>query len=280
MDNNKKDIDTVWTQIQPIVIDELKQIFPGEEELIRNIPAMAELAKRVQLTTDRTALELAFGFLREAERDMESCKVLYSKKIFPHAVYHLQQAVEKATKGYVLGFGLLSPKEIREIGHDTPMLLLKAVIDKTGLKAWADQSEDNALRQLIDDSYKAISEETKRQEIARTSYSSINENLSKINWYHNVTRQLCQNLLARVTSSISADLPLSPLLQSVSTLPTLFILAAISFPHEAYTRYPDSDITPSEYLANLGIVRSIPNMLKYLKPEIQELKKVLLPHSG
>jgi len=273
MDNSKKDIDAIWSEIQPIIFDEFKQLFPDDKVLMHNFTAIAELAKGVQLTADNAGRELALSYLREAERDLRSCKVLRSKKIHPHAVYHLQQAVEKTTKGYVLGFGLLSGKDIYT--HDTPMLFLKAVFDKTGLRSWANQSGDQDVKQLMDNAYQAISEEAKRQEIVRMSYSSIKAHLSRIDSYQSVSKQLCKNLIAEVTSTSGIGLPLSPLLQSISALPTLFILAAISFPHEEYTRYPNRDITPSDYIASLGVVRSISNMMKYLSPEIQELKEIL-----
>jgi len=250
MDNSKKDVGATWVQIQPLILDELKKIFPDREELTPVFAAITELVKGVQLSADDIARKLALKFLCEAGRDLQSCKVLRSKKIYPHAVYHLQQAVEKATKGYVLGFGLLSKEDIYT--HDTPMLFLKALIDKTGLRSWANQPGNQDLKQRIDNAYQAVNEEAKRQEIVRTSHPSINKLLSEIDWYQNISRKLCQNLRAKITPIVGVDLPQS--LQFMLTLPTLFILAIISFPHEEYTRYLNRGITPSDYVASLGIV--------------------------
>jgi len=274
MDNSKRDVDAILTQIQPIILDYLKQIFPDEEE--RNFATIIELVKGVQLSADDATRELALNFLCEAERDLKSCKALRCKKIYPYAVYHLQQAVEKATKGYVLGFGLLGEKDIRAISHDTPMLFLKALVDKTGLRSWANQPGNQGLKQRIDNAYQAVNEEAKRQEIVRTSRPSIKKQLSEIDRYRSISRQLCQYLRAKVTPIVGVDLPLQSL-QFMLTLPTLFILGVISFPHEEYTRYPDRGITPSDYIASLGIVQSIPDMMKYLSREIRELKEVLSP---
>jgi len=125
MNNSMKDFDSVWAQIEPIIINNIKQSFPDKKELVENLPGMLELAKRVRLTEDRAARKLGLDFLYEAERDVKSCKVLYSKKLYPHATYHFQQAVEKATKGYMLGLGFYEIRELRELmSHFTPQLFL------------------------------------------------------------------------------------------------------------------------------------------------------------
>ena len=108
------------------------------------------------LTQDTATQRLSLCFLVEAERDIASCNALYSKKLYPHAVCHLQQAVEKATKGYMLGFNWLSAEEVKQIGHDTPKLILDALFEKTGIAFWLKQVGDevsqiniNNMRQVM-----------------------------------------------------------------------------------------------------------------------------------
>ena len=134
MDKTKKDFKTLWGQIAPIIINKIKQSFPDEKELLNNLLSMFELISKVRLTEDLAVHKLGFDFLAEAERDIASCNALYSKKLYPHAVYHFQQAVEKAAKGYLLGFNLLSVQELRT--HDTPELFLDALFEKTGVESW------------------------------------------------------------------------------------------------------------------------------------------------
>lgn len=273
MDDTKKGKDSRWDQIEPVILDKIKEKFSDSKELVDNVNSIAQLIKGTGLTTDSDARKLAIDFLPEAERDIQSCKVLYSKRIYPHAVYHLQQAVEKAAKGYMLGFGFLNKAEIKT--HDTPELFLKAVFEKTGIKAWAERLDDKDLKTLIDNAEQAIHDDDKRQEIALISPEAVCISLSKIDSYQNIGKQICQDLSEEVSSILGKNLPPSPLLQSISAMATLFILATISFPHEAYTRYPDRSVTPSDYVPSLGIVHEIPRMTKYLTKGVQDLKAVL-----
>ncbi|MCL0036427.1 HEPN domain-containing protein [Dehalococcoidia bacterium] len=113
------------------------------------------------LTQDTATQRLSLCFLVEAERDIASCNALYSKKLYPHAVYHLQQAVEKATKGYMLGFNWLSAQELRKIGHDTPKLILDALFKETGIESWFKQGGDEVLETIINDMWQVMSNPNK-----------------------------------------------------------------------------------------------------------------------
>ncbi len=66
------------------------------------------------------------------------------------------------------------------------------------------------------------------------------------------------------------------LFQSVSAMVALLILAIITFPHEAYTRYPDPDgkMSPDNYEKKLGIVCETPRMMHLLEKEIRNLQKL------
>lgn len=276
MDNSMKDFDSVWAQIEPIIINNIKQSFPDKKELVENLPGMLELAKRVRLTEDRAARKLGLDFLYEAERDVKSCKVLYSKKLYPHATYHFQQAVEKATKGYMLGLGFYEIRELRELmSHFTPQLFLKAVLEKTGIKLWSEKLSDKNLAILITRAENEISDEDKRLVTARMSYDNVDKLLSQIDVYQNIVKQMYQSLVREVSKILKTKFPPPLLLQTLSPMATMFILAVISFPHEAYTRYPEGRMTPSDYATSLGVVRAVPRMMKYLEPEIEKLKAIL-----
>jgi len=273
MEKSKKDFNTVWSQIAPIIIDKIKQSFPDDKELLNNLLGIFELVSKVRLTEDVAVQKLGFDFLVEAERDAASCKALYSKKLYPHAVYHFQQAVEKATKGYMLGFNLLSIQELRT--HDTPELFMDALFEKTGIESWAKQLGDKGLETKISNARQAMSRPDKRQEIARTMYDNIMADLSLIPAHVNKGKAMSESLIEQVSPIVGMEFPPPPIFQAMSALVVLFILAAISFPHVEYTRYPDKEIVPSDYEASLGIVRAIPRMIKCLKPEIQRLKAVM-----
>ena len=80
----------------------------------------------------------------------------------------------------------------------------------------------------------------------------------------------------QVESPSGITVPQLPLVfQTLFAFVTLFILAAISFPHEGYTRYPDMAIKPEEYTMDLGIVRALPKMAKMLEKENRKLMELI-----
>lgn len=45
----------------------------------------------------------------------------------------------------------------------------------------------------------------------------------------------------------------------------LYIFAGFTFPHEQFTRYPDSKLKPFDYTMDLGIVQATPEIISHLK---------------
>ncbi|MBM3232106.1 HEPN domain-containing protein, partial [Candidatus Pacearchaeota archaeon] len=54
---------------------------------------------------------LAKEFISLAKKDLETGNQRYKKQDFPTAIYHLQQATEKITKGYGLAQGIFTKKD-------------------------------------------------------------------------------------------------------------------------------------------------------------------------
>ncbi|MCK4361727.1 MAG: HEPN domain-containing protein [Dehalococcoidia bacterium] len=272
-----ENFDDIWKQVQSAITESIRQCFPNNREIVDNLKGMLEIVKTMRLVEDRESIQLGLDFLTVAESDIASCNVLHSKKLYPQSTYHLQQAVEKATKGYVLGFGLMKKDEI--IHHRTPDLFLRALFDKTGIRLWASQLPDQSLKTIIDDYASSISKE-KRKEIAQTSYNSILSFLSLAEEYQRMSKRLTSDLTRQIRLILKKEDGVNiPGLQVLSAIITLFILAPISFPHEAFTRYPainpDTEMSPSDYVASLGIVKATPKITKHLIPQIKNLKSVL-----
>lgn len=273
-----KEFDSAWAQIETIILETVRRMFPSKKELLEYLPGMIQLAKQVRLARDRASRELGLNYLREAERDIMSCKVLHSRKLYAQATYHIQQAVEKATKGYLLGLGLYRASELKRLfTHQTPQLFLDAVLERTGIKAWAETLSNNALKTDITKAEAEIGEEDKRLAIARMSYADINKHfLSQIEVYRSIGGQMCTHLIAEVKKAFRNELPPPPpLFEATTSLTTIFILAIVTFPHEAYTRYPGGRMAPSDYTGNVGAVRAIKEITKYLEPEIETLRSIL-----
>lgn len=65
--------------------------------------------------------------LNIAEDDLETCKYLYSKKLYPQSLFHYQQSVEKSFKTMFFSMGLLSYIEMeKDISHN-PLNIFKLV---------------------------------------------------------------------------------------------------------------------------------------------------------
>jgi hypothetical protein len=250
----------------------LKQAFPDDKTIATYIGEILEFAKtaKVDWNVNETSKKIGIAFLDEAERDLKSCKRLYSKKIYAHSVYHLQQAVEKSVKGYCLGLGISTIEDVRVRGHDTPYILLRAALEKTGMKTMLRGLSDDS-KNRIDRAWEAMDRRENRVEIAKITFEQVKMHLSDID-RNEVTMNEVVNKLNPVLTLINPKESPPIFFQILPTLARLYVLASLSFPHEEFTRYPDGEITPAEYTSKSGIVQGIPKMIKYLVPVIEELR--------
>jgi HEPN domain-containing protein len=273
-----QDFETRLAQMQSILSQAIKDRFPDNPELVDNFVGMFQIIQRIQLHDDRPSRELGLSFLTEAQRDLKVCEILHKKRMYPPAVYHLQQAVEKATKGYLLGLGFYRASEMKELfGHLTPQLFIKALFDKTGITSWAERLTDETIKGKISRAKETISEEEKRIAIAQVGHAEIERLLANIKRYYDMSRILTTHVTMEIRKSVAPEFPIPFLWESVRPLICLLSLAIITFPHEAYTRYPDGKMTPSDYNRDLGIVSTTKKIAKLLRSEIDELRMVIRP---
>lgn len=88
------------------IIDHTSLILSNDKEVLKLLEALSEILD-LDMTNkeeEKTRLSKARSFINSAKNDLKSAKVLYDAEIYPTAVYHLQQAVEKFVKAYVLVF--------------------------------------------------------------------------------------------------------------------------------------------------------------------------------
>jgi HEPN domain-containing protein len=263
-------------KILEALVDAIKKRFPDRPDISNNLESIIALLKPKRFPVTEAMQALAAAFLETAETDRKDCVTLYRKKSYSNATFHLQQAVEKATKAYWLGNGLLNEKEVR--GHRTPEIFLRAVFEKTGLKMLAQQLPDESTHEYIQKAFEAIENEEKRLELAKIPFNNIRKSISYMESNRKLNKEMLRDLEHKFSSMPGYQLSSISLLstiQSVSSLVTLYILAVYTFPHEAYSRYPDGPLKPSDYTKDLGIVRAIPDTLKYLKRAIRELRVTL-----
>lgn len=278
-ENNTTDRERRLAQLKPIIVDILKKAFPQNKAVTDNIDAIFDLFSEKVPAPDDNTRKLGFDFLKEAIRDTKSCKLLHSKKLYPHAVYHLQQAVEKCIKGYVLIEGYFTTAELKEImTHQSPLVMIKAVLERTGIKKLVENYNDKTLKEIIKKAEDIIANEEKRIKIAKTSREEIRGFFSLMEEYGKKTSLIKQGITDGLTS-----IGLSPMstsfFQNISAIMNIMILGIITFPHEAYTRYPDGKMTPNDYNEQLGIVYEIPKMVRLLEGEIRNLEKFYEQHN-
>lgn len=275
--NNATTRERRLAQLKPVVVDSLKKAFPNNKEVTDNLEAIFDLfARKAPFVPDDKTRDLGSSFLNEASRDVKSCKLLNSKKVYPHAVYHLQQAVEKSVKGYVLLEGYFNVTELKEITtHRSPLVMMKATLERTGIKGLAEISKDTTLKNKIEAAEATIADEGKRIEVAKISQAEIQGLCSQIEEYRKMG-YLLESVFTDGLTRIGFGPAPTSLFQSVSAMVTVMTLAIITFPHEAYTRYPDPDgkMSPDNYDRKLGIVCETPRMVRLLEKEIRNLQKL------
>jgi hypothetical protein len=78
--------------------------------------------KEVLGLPDRFAVRLALSFAKIGKADLRASKLLYGQKLYPQAIFYLQQSVEKSVKAVGLLLSLVKPDKedlTREVGHAT-----------------------------------------------------------------------------------------------------------------------------------------------------------------
>ncbi|KXA99729.1 hypothetical protein AKJ42_02625 [candidate division MSBL1 archaeon SCGC-AAA261C02] len=59
------------------------------------------------------------ALLEISENDLEAARHLFEKKLYPQAIFYLQQSVEKSTKSLGLHFKIISEEDLEEIRHES-----------------------------------------------------------------------------------------------------------------------------------------------------------------
>src|ERR1700681_4225684 len=100
---------------------------------------MAEVVKSFFAT--KPAAELARELCIFAHSDLEASKTLYRRGLYPLAVFHTQQSVEKSTKALALLMRLLKPTYgdiVKAVRHESVEAILYGLPDyiDSQIKIW------------------------------------------------------------------------------------------------------------------------------------------------
>lgn len=163
--------------------------------------------------------------------------------------------------------------DLREIyTHNTPVLLLEASLEKTGVRNWAKQISDQRIGTKIDKAYDTLHDKDSTQVISQVTHKEIKQFLTRIKEYAHTAIDL-QNRIFQQLRVIGGSEKKPVFIESLSDWTVLYDLAIITHTHEAVSRYPNEAITPStSYTNKLGIVRATLDITKHLKTTIQSVK--------
>lgn len=225
-----------------------------------------------------------------AERDVDLGHRANYDTLYALGVFHLQQAVEKTAKGFMLGIGYtMDQLRSREISHKTHQLFINS-FERIKDKGLEFSEIVNQKQQMID--YLSLLDKFKKDsnsDFSRITTGQINSLFNRIeglrkreeftkgeqNTCINFLIEACQNieeLKGKMTYDyakriIDPKFLLSYYSVQVSLL-SLYTLSFITFPHEVFTRYPENplEMRPSvvfeEYEKGLGVVDCLDRLLK------------------
>lgn len=231
-------------------------------------------------------ISLAEEFLKAGQTDISASFLLHQNGDYPNAVYHLQQAVEKITKAYGLAFAMINREDLYKgdkkklIGHVTPKVFLGLFDKKIGVAAVELPKVLNLnMKTDLTDLKKLIKE--KPLELANLNYEAIHT-LVELNTKLRVAldtpeiRGGCKNAVEVAGTLLIEDQQIQKNIEKLKknsyviveltlALMSMYLWAMVTFPHFAYTRYPNDEMPIKKYDSELGIVRALPEVLSEVK---------------
>jgi hypothetical protein len=242
---------------------------------------------------------LARRFLKISRDDLNASRILNERGIYALAVFHLQQAVEKATKVQCLLSGIVTHEEIRRIRHESlrgQQIIASKFSRFIRTLAQANPKLDVVLR--LDE----LMGKKRRLEIAKLNATEIDVVLSACDHQAKSTdlpRLLAKDRLESILMRMKRDRldleisdgdakavldafeKLTPALASaVENFAFLYVASAITFPHAVSTRYPGGEMNPWDYNESLGIVNRLPELVKRFDKVIESLDTQLNRNLG
>ncbi|MBU1158846.1 MAG: HEPN domain-containing protein [Candidatus Thermoplasmatota archaeon] len=229
-------------------------------------------------------------FIRVSKNDLDASRILYDHELFALAVFHLQQAVEKAIKAQCLLSGLISEKEIRTIQHES--LRGQQIIANRFSELVKVHAQENPNLDVVPRLDEIMGE--KRLEMARidgngidTILSAYDRQIESLDIAKLLTTEKLEPILSEIRRN-SPDLEISDsdaqaildqfkelgpsLICTAENFTFLFVASAITFPHAVCTRYPGGEMSPKDYNPSLGIVNRQPELTKRFDKVIEYLE--------
>lgn len=294
-----------------------EHISSDEKEFIKLLEAVSDLSKFRDISEEEEERRISEtkGFIEAAEYDLKSSKILYNSKIYPTAIYHLQQAVEKYVKAYMINFFVLNIKEIRDVGHDSPKAFLKLLNKFKNIFNLSISIAEKAY--LFDSKIQKISMENihnlensiknNKEQVAKMNSAEI-ENMISLAYNILESQKNQETMRAKLIESLGAfrkelekeieesgkeEKWLSEAIAVVdkmvtnsdntfenyskySNISALYIISILTYPHASFARYSNKILPPHKYDETLGIVQCFSKIVELLEKILEPWKIQLL----
>jgi hypothetical protein len=216
------------------------------------------MKRRLPRKGGRARYRFAYELLECAKRDFFASSILFQAKVYPLAVFHLQQAAEKADKSYLTYGGYLEEEEMRRAGHDRIRAeryiepKMQAVLEE--LEVIHPGSTD--LRKC---GWSMVKLRPSPYELSRASRSQILPLVFGLDMDEMMKSYRERKKLQRVVKKKGGKIKSTvPVLRELILLVQLTKIAILLTPHAWTTRYPTTDtrtLSPKDYTPELGIVQ-------------------------
>jgi HEPN domain-containing protein len=176
------------------------------------------------------------SIIKLAEENYKASKLLRDNNLIAFSIFHLQQATELLTKFLLIVYGIEIPKT-----HDQGELISKLIneIKNTPCSKLIFEPELELLLELVD-------------EIKEISKDRINFVKSEGFIRYLKAAEFSENLFNAIMNedtslSYNQNEKAFQVLRFGFIVPEIVFIGIILYPHEAYTRYPERDISPDNY---------------------------------
>jgi len=188
--------------------------------------------------------------------DLISSGILYRRKLYPQAVYMLQQSIEKATKAEYLRDGTLKIDSLKKIiGHKSHLAFNETLLsDFIELAKYNKSTEKNLPK--IEKFFREKFQKGQNKEEGNLFLSFVSEEHLK-----DLINSLGKKHKRRIYSvGGSSTIKEGNSKHIISLKEELWILSQIVSIHESLSRYPNKKLNPSEYNESLPLIKIFPEV--------------------
>lgn len=269
--HNNNDLEYIWKTLSSALANRTPQIANTDFNAVKELAI--KLEQRSEEKISAKSIELALTFAVDAKSDLEDSIILFNNKSYNSSVLYLQQSAEKGSKAFGLSIGTLEERDLKRIGHLSPMVFIKIVeepIAKYMLPIFGSEETDTKVE---------IAKNTLRRssaELLRLDKNAIDSLLSLVDRISEKVMPMSDQIQQIIKDSLpDLDFPYNwGELILLST--TIYIIGVISYAHEETTRYSDeSSMKPIDYVEDLPIVKALPKMHTQMSEALEYLEKYI-----